>query len=625
MSDTGKDDHTPPEHRPAGEDTDEATKAPARELDKSSTQENESGSLYVIPVVGTNDFTSRDARSEDMSPREMGEAQIPVPGETSPNGPAPDFVEATAPNQGQQESDERGRSSLRNQDLSDLHQTLVNMNLGIQEIASTLRTTPLLHRGPMPQGMGHMPPVSGPPGPPMPRPRSVSTASSASAQGWIRTTSKVEAKVRDCNWAQFMNQYPKDGKKRAIDVLVSGEELADEIKTENIRRSRGERNSLPSFEENSSTRTQQRWITRVRIQSTAINLLLRMVAEVDDIRWDNDTKTFKRPFRLFIRMQDRMKEELSKLKRYLHDQGQLDEENIASATDAVAEDPRDNGHGSRSVSSVGSRALTPSLEDIDIPFLSKLPGAVDQIQCYIEFVESRILPDFERFANIDAKTSHQVRYEDLWYIFRTGELIYKPKRKTVHSQKQDVATAQTIWKLFYSWIPGDRDSDRDGSPEDDKFTIDCYYIDYNGTEFTAINSVFRISRYDGEREVTSLPLYPLRFAPNSAQILEQARSTGQRFIDNISNHSRYGSYSGWTLIHNPLGEPVQDAQLSRGETVRAEHVNSDIIVDTRKCFLIFVAFYFSPNTWRPRLATDVKQKRASTAVQTGCRSLLQTI
>lgn len=384
-----------------------------------------------------------------------------------------------------------------------------------------------------------------------------------------------------------MNLYPQDGDICALDVLVSDTDVgAERRKERNSRRepspSRKLKDPLADEQPLNKTSQLQGRVQRVRIHSVPINMLLRLATgQRDHTRWDNDTKTFSRPFRCFIRVQSKMQEELGKMKEYLRHQAVKCEGNIASTP---ANDTK-------------RLPLDIYERDLNIAYIAELPDAVDQIQCFIKFVEDRIIPDFQSYSEFHKRPSHQVHYEDLWYIFRPGDLLYTPNHNAVHSRSRDAVTTQTIWRIFDVSLPGpykealaprdDTSSEVGGIRYD--FNVQCYYIDYDGTEFCPINSSFQLERYDGGREVTSLTFYPLRFAPNSAQILEQAQSTGSNFVSNVISPGRYGYYSGWTLIHNPLGEPVQDAG---GESMRAEHVDSDIIVDTRKYLPFQLLSYF---------------------------------
>lgn len=437
------------------------------------------------------------------------------------------------------------------------------------------------------------------------RPGSVKSrdSSPAARKGYMKTSWEVTANVRDCTWEQFKNRFSKDEDKSAIDVLVAGPDLKAEMKREQANRAPNfpESKSLDTAPEESTNRSSESWIHRVRIQSISIHLLLRMVGGEEYHIWRDTTKTFLRPFRMFVRFHAEMRDELQNLKKYrdLHPNSEPgDDESVMKDT-----------------------TIDHDSQDVNIAVIAKIPGSVDQIECFLDFVEDRILPDYQKFDVVDPKTPYQVRFDDLWYLFRVGDLLYAPKKDVSRLQNHNIATAQTIWRIFDIAIPGDRRQD----VEFESFSVQCYYVDYDGTEFGAVTTSFDLQLYDGERNVTSLPFYPLRFAPNFTQLLEHAQLTGKNFLANIENPSRYGSYSGWTLIHNPLGEPAQDEW---GQPMRTpEHINSDIIVDMRKFTSVHVmqTFWNSfkhtttyPN-FHPSIVSDTQQGRVSFNVRLGSR------
>ncbi len=45
------------------------------------------------------------------------------------------------------------------------------------------------------------------------------------------------------------------------------------------------------------------------------------------------------------------------------------------------------------------------------------------------------------------------------------------------------------------------------------FSITCVYIDFDGVNLGPVTKAFDFKSFDGEREVTSLEVYPLRFRP----------------------------------------------------------------------------------------------------------------
>lgn len=383
-----------------------------------------------------------------------------------------------------------------------------------------------------------------------------------------------------------MNNFSDQEGKSAIEVLVSGSSLEEEIDEEDYFRNHKHIRRQGLTHEEASNRTHETWIRSVRIQSIAINLLLKWsMGKADWRSWDNDVKIFMRPFRCFVRVQQSMKEKLQALEEYSGSHPTLHRQETSRSNVSTS-----NEMSTTTIDTPAQELLerpaSPGSEEITIAHIATIPGALEQIRCYIEFVDERILPFYREFDRIDESKTYQVRYEDLWYIFRVGEILYAPEKDA--SQGYTVAAAQTLWRIHKVFIPGDDFLDE----QIDDFRVGCYYIDYDGTEFGAVTKTFTLKSYDDERNVTTFPFYPVRFVANSAEFLAQARSTGMNFIKSIQD--RYGSYSGWKLMHDPHGEPEEDSQGEPSKT--PEHIDSDVIVDFKE------AFNHRP-TWKPKMTT----------------------
>ncbi len=58
-----------------------------------------------------------------------------------------------------------------------------------------------------------------------------------------------------------------------------------------------------------------------------------------------------------------------------------------------------------------------------------------------------------------------------------------------------------------------------------------FYYDFDGRNFGPVEKRFRILSYEGERKVTDLPLFPLRFRKDAASIRSKMLDRGTKFCD----------------------------------------------------------------------------------------------
>lgn len=237
--------------------------------------------------------------------------------------------------------------------------------------------------------------------------------------------------------------------------------------------------------------------------------------------------------------------------------------------------------------------------------------AYQDMKCYMHFMQTRILPLYTMFEKADYSNPIKVRYSDIWYLFRHGELLFRRQsRSSAGSQIKDKqgddisgsesrlsTTADTqLWRVWniaiegVDWIVDDLAEKTTGklhrdrySEESEKFTeLSMYYIDFTGKGFAPVLHTRRVYWYEGERDVTSLPAYPLRFVQDSAQLLQRLRTRGERFRSLMTQSHPTMSYVGWTLIRNPSEERI-NSHLDKPINF-PEHIDSDVVVDFREAF-----------------------------------------
>jgi hypothetical protein len=119
--------------------------------------------------------------------------------------------------------------------------------------------------------------------------------------------------------------------------------------------------------------------------------------------------------------------------------------------------------------------------------------------------------------------------------------------------------------------------------------VRCHYVDYGGDSYGIVERGFHTPYFEGERDIRSLDIYPIRFAENHERVLEELHEQGKKFQTCLA--SKHLSYQGWTLTCDPLGDRVPD---SKGDKMKnPEHIDSDVIVDFDEAFQTY------PD-WKPK-------------------------
>ncbi|KAK4213981.1 hypothetical protein QBC37DRAFT_422209 [Rhypophila decipiens] len=365
------------------------------------------------------------------------------------------------------------------------------------------------------------------------------------------TTSPLKPEIRECDWSQFKNVLADDPI-YAIDILVAGSDLNLQVLDEFVRRHppggeyRGATWRHPLFYKKWIP-SPHRWIQRIRIRSAAI---LQALNDITGDTWDTSkAHTFMKPFGYLIFHQEAMKKKLASLELEIL-------EHISNAT--------------------GEQDSTSDVEEI---------------RCYTDFVDSSLLPLYRQFEN-DNNNSRKITFDDLWYLFRPGELIVdgsvetNPHFETLRGSDSYVDTMKVIWRVadvrphegrirydtVYADSSSGTSSDVPGSEEDRDsntlhvlwfsepvaprpivgwFTLRCYYIDFDGEHYFPVWKKIAIPPFTGERSISSVTVYPLRFAHDSDIVYRNAVLQGERFLDCVGRKHLW--HSGWFLMGDPDG------------------------------------------------------------------------
>ncbi|KAE9379766.1 hypothetical protein N431DRAFT_326255 [Stipitochalara longipes BDJ] len=425
------------------------------------------------------------------------------------------------------------------------------------------------------------------------------------------TARKTISAVRECNFAQFKNRFEPHGKdgRYAVDVLVAGRLLQQEIREERKLRDLlfGHRGPAPSSarvvrdkalakavqmanttaELISQAQNSEKWPRRIRIQAPA---LLRILARVNRENWSDRPRTYYRPFSSLIYQHQDIKKILEELEEKWG--SQLDETSISDAGNVNG---RTDGDGES----------VDNSRDEDEDSVDDSPEALACLRAYVKYFDENIMTEYHRFEKKDVSSNATVRFSDLWYLFRTGEFVYRQVDGEL-PDKRDFRTGKRIWKTYYvdpvleRMVPtaaDDGDTKETTLDQDDlAFSLGCYYVDHTGEEFCVVKQAFKIEQFSGEIPVTALPIFPMRFCRDWENRLAHAVQTGESLIKLMK--ARHCFYSGWTLTRSPGGDPTTDAKGVQLD--QPEHINSEVMVD-------FSEAYQACPHWRPQRASMRKK------------------
>lgn len=222
------------------------------------------------------------------------------------------------------------------------------------------------------------------------------------------------------------------------------------------------------------------------------------------------------------------------------------------------------------------------------PTTIKSTGPFDDLQHLIEFVETYLGKSLDLFSDYAKACLTHITFENLWMLFDIGEGIYCPLKKGGQTSKSCViglrvfasfTTKQWLTLAHLQQLESairDRElyhcgwSKTPGLPSIGVFgetPSQCYpesadqssglgikysqlqviglYMDHEAGKVLICNDVFVFTPFDGDVEITSLEIYPLRYKRHPADscggdLVER----GLRFVDLILTlHRRYDGFT----------------------------------------------------------------------------------
>ncbi|KAJ8132046.1 hypothetical protein O1611_g1581 [Lasiodiplodia mahajangana] len=283
---------------------------------------------------------------------------------------------------------------------------------------------------------------------------------------------------------------------------------------------------------------------RVRIQSKAV--LQALSSFTPDGEFTGRSIVFPRPFVTFHHTYERMKARLAEMERMnvvSKDPGrQLLENPAPVSTDIYGDTP------------AGGEAYQTASVDTETQ--------LQDMRCYIHFVETEILSLWSSIKPNTEPNPTFVEFEDLPCVLKEGDLMYVPQTTPQQSAHK------RLWRLSGINRP-------DGG-------IVCWLhcLDYNGDEVEVIRRDVTTPYFFGQRDMRTLPCYPLSFHVDPAAVLKEAESIGSHFLFCIQKRPESILYSGWTLVSGIAGEALLDGEGDR--ITAAEYIESEIIVDFKE-------------------------------------------
>lgn len=192
----------------------------------------------------------------------------------------------------------------------------------------------------------------------------------------------------------------------------------------------------------------------------------------------------------------------------------------------------------------------------------------------IAVMDSDLRPKMELCSKISKKALREIAYEDLGYLFKPGDVVLASQdqrlqalavlattggRKLLHdSQERRPASDEEPESFFHT------------SGGHSPFVVDCFYYDFDGTDFGAILRSITIPKYEGKTPVNRLAVYPESLSGDTNRDLKTILAErGRKFVQLCSmSATAHRTYTGRTLDDPP------------------EEVDSQVIIDAHMAAIV---------------------------------------
>jgi hypothetical protein len=194
---------------------------------------------------------------------------------------------------------------------------------------------------------------------------------------------------------------------------MAGQQLADDVRQEVSRRVLAKEGvvatatEIPSF---SSYGNQDCWMRRIRIKSKIVlSTLARISGKYGLYHIDADMPaTFVEPFNSLIFIHEEFKSEVKRLE----------------------------GNGG-AVEGLEVQSSETEIPKADAPTKQITPDEREMLECYVKFMDERIMPRYKQLRFGDARDDFpKIRFNDLWMLFQPGELVYVPPASEVRKHRR---------------------------------------------------------------------------------------------------------------------------------------------------------------------------------------------
>jgi hypothetical protein len=193
--------------------------------------------------------------------------------------------------------------------------------------------------------------------------------------------------------------------------------------------------------------------------------------------------------------------------------------------------------------------------------IEKARRTVQEMECLLDFMDNDMSELLQICKQMRDQSLQKISFENLWLVFRPGTIAISPDPTSDHNDRAYQILHATGGRTILDVDNNSRSEGLDNSEDLDynshdgyaimssrectDFVVDCFYLDFDGASYGPRPQKFVISEFTGERDVLSLPLYPIGQSGFAMELRVKLLHRGRRFLQ-CTERRRY-CYSGLVL------------------------------------------------------------------------------
>lgn len=211
---------------------------------------------------------------------------------------------------------------------------------------------------------------------------------------------------------------------------------------------------------------------------------------------------------------------------------------------------------------------------------------LEHLRLLVEFMDKDLKPLIDLRKQIADRTLRKIAFADLWHLFEHGQEVRAPGNElqlyrvlkvspvpALHTACILLRVGRRLTSFDTQFTGGREILDAEKDPPENQasveglpngvFILECFYYAFDGVQYGPVQKTIPMRRYEGEREINSLQVYPLVFDHNPEATQNKLIQRGHIFANlSQSSTTAHKQYSGLTL-----DEPKEEVKLYRRRDV----------------------------------------------------------